>query len=346
MMKTALLTATLVATVAQAQTSIPLPEQSQRASVSQRIALTDVSISYHRPLVQGRKIWGGVVGLGEIWRAGANENTTITLSDPVLVEGKPVPRGTYGLFMLPAADGWQLVLSKNASSWGTYNYDKAEDLLRVPLKTRAAEMHEALTYEFTDVQPDAATVVLEWEKLAVPFRVQVAKETTLANVRNGMRSGAQFYWEAGTEAANWALQEKLALDEALKWVDKSIKAEERFDNLITKADVLDALKKPEAAATRAKAMSLASAQQLYYSGRNLQGLKRPAEAFAVFKEVARRFPEHGLAHMGLAREAVSRKDFATATKELTAASKVAPAEDKPRVEQLLRQASAKEDINK
>jgi len=346
MIKKALLTATLVVSVAHAQSSIPLPEQSQRASVTQRIALTDVTISYHRPLVQGRKIWGGVVGLGEIWRAGANENTTISFSDPVLVDGKPVPRGTYGLFMLPAADSWQVVLSKNASSWGSYNYDKAEDQLRVTVKPRAAEMHEALTYDFADLAPDAATVVLSWEKLAVPFRVQVAKETTLANVRNGMRSGAQFYWEAGTEAATWCLQEKIALDEALKWVDKSIKNEERFDNLITKADVLDALKKPEAAAVRTKAMGMATAQQLYFYGRNLQGLKRPAEAFVVFKEVAKRFPDHWLAHMGLAREAVSRKDFATASKELSAAVKVAPAEDKPRVEMLLRQTGNKEDINK
>jgi tetratricopeptide (TPR) repeat protein len=346
MIKTSLLTATLVVSVAHAQTSIPLPEQSSRASVSQRIALTDVSISYHRPLVQGRKIWGGVVGFGEVWRAGANENTTITFSDPVLFEGKAVPRGTYGLFMFPTADSWQVVLSKNASSWGSYNYDKAEDLLRVTVKPRAAEMHEALSYDFTDLVSDGATIVLAWEKLAVPFRVQVAKETTLANVRNGMRSGAQFSWVAGAEAANWCLQEKLGLDEALKWIDKSIKNEERFDNLITRADLLDALKKPEAAAARADAMKKATVQQLYFYGRNLQGLKRQPEAFAIFKEVAKRWPDHWLAHMGTAREAVSRKDFALATKELSAAVKIAPAEDKPRVEMLLRQAGNKEDINK
>jgi hypothetical protein len=336
----------LSSSLAQAQTALPMPEASQRASLTQRIALTDVTVSYHRPLVQGRKIWGGIVPFGEIWRAGANENTVITFSDPVLIEGQPVPRGSYGLFMLPTADAWTLVLSKNAASWGSYNYDKSEDLVRVTLHPRAAEMREALTYEIADPKADSATVLLEWEKLAVPFRVQVARETTLANIRNGMRGGAQFYWEGGTEAATWCVKEKFALEDGLKWIEKSIGAEKRFENLITKADLQTMLKKPEAQATRDEAMKLASATQLYFYGRGLQGEKRPNEAFAIFREVAKRFPEHWLAHMGLAREAVNNKDFATATKELTAAGKLATAaDDKKRVDFLLKQVAAKVDIN-
>src|SRR5262245_37846215 len=98
-----------------------LPRTSQRAVAGQRIALTDITVSYHRPLVGGRKIWGGaVVPYGQVWRAGANENTTIEFSDPVLVEGKPLAKGVYGLHMIPTADSWTIIFSKNASSWGSF----------------------------------------------------------------------------------------------------------------------------------------------------------------------------------------------------------------------------------
>src|SRR5216110_3189837 len=117
-----------------AQSDLKLPDVSQAAEVKQRIALTDITIKYHRPLVKGRKIWGGLVPYGKVWRAGANENTTIDFSDPVSVEGQPLAKGIYGLHLIPGENEWTVIFSKNSSSWGSFSYDKAEDALRVTVK--------------------------------------------------------------------------------------------------------------------------------------------------------------------------------------------------------------------
>src|SRR6266446_2670683 len=163
--------------VATSRADLNLPEVSQLAVNKQRIGLTDITITYHRPLVNGRKIWGGLVPFGEVWRVGANENTTIEFSDPVSVEGQPLAKGIYGLHMIPTADSWTVIFSKMSSAWGSYSYKQEEDALRVNVKPRPIEMEEALEYEFEDLKPDSATVTLKWEKLAVPFKVAISDET-------------------------------------------------------------------------------------------------------------------------------------------------------------------------
>ena len=119
-----------------AQNDLNLPDVSQAAEVKQRIALTDITVNYHRPLVKGRKIWGGLVPYGKVWRAGANENTTIEFSDPVSVEGKSLDKGTYGLHMIPNPDSWTVIFSKTNTGWGSYSYDQKDDALRVTVKPR------------------------------------------------------------------------------------------------------------------------------------------------------------------------------------------------------------------
>src|SRR5689334_22884882 len=163
-----------IAPSAHAQSAVlNLPRDSQHAKVMQRIGITDITINYHRPLVKGRKIWGGLVPYGQPWRAGANENTTIEFSDPVSVEGKTLARGIYGLHMIPSESDWIIAFSKVSSAWGSFTYDQAEDALRVTVKPHPDEMHEALAYDFDDVKANSATVTLRWEKLAVPFKVEV-----------------------------------------------------------------------------------------------------------------------------------------------------------------------------
>src|SRR4029077_1468476 len=170
-----------------------------------RVGLTDVKVIYHRPLVNGRKIWGGLVPLGEVWRAGANENTIVEVSDAITVEGQPLPKGTYGLHMIPTADTWTVIFSKMATAWGSYTYDQKEDALRVTVKPRPTEMEEALEYEFEDLKPDSATITMKWEKLAVPFKVAVTPETTVANIRGQMRGEAQYQWQSCAQAARWCV---------------------------------------------------------------------------------------------------------------------------------------------
>src|SRR5581483_2947773 len=111
-----------------------LPLQSQRAVVTQRVGITDITITYHRPLAKGRQIFGTVVPYGKVWRAGANENTTIEFTDPVSIEGKPLAAGTYGLHMIPGEDHWTVIFSKVSTAWGSFTYDEKEDALRVDVK--------------------------------------------------------------------------------------------------------------------------------------------------------------------------------------------------------------------
>src|SRR5947209_20430462 len=152
-------------------TELNIPRVSQRGTVSQRLGLTDITIIYHRPEVGGREIWGKTVPYGKVWRAGANENTTITFSDDVSVEGKPLAAGTYGLHTIPDKDQWAIIFSKNSTSWGSFSYDEKEDALRVIVKPHAAEAFEQLTYTFEDVKPESAVATLRWETLAVPFQI-------------------------------------------------------------------------------------------------------------------------------------------------------------------------------
>src|SRR5438132_9090312 len=142
-----ILTLCTVANV-QSQSVLDLPYASQAAQVKQRVGVTDITITYHRPVVNGRKIWGGLVPTGQVWRAGANENTTIEFSTPISVEGKALPAGTYGLHMIPNADTWTVIFSKMAVAWGSYSYNQTEDALRVEVKPRTLnEMEDALEYE-------------------------------------------------------------------------------------------------------------------------------------------------------------------------------------------------------
>src|SRR5438477_437017 len=122
--------------IVSAENDLNLPDVSQAAEVKQHIALTDITVKYHRPMVNGRKIWGGLVPYGKVWRAGANENTTIEFSDPVSIEGQPLAKGTYGLHMIPNPDSWTVIFSKTNTGWGSYSYKQDEDALRVNVKPK------------------------------------------------------------------------------------------------------------------------------------------------------------------------------------------------------------------
>jgi len=333
-----------------AQSDLTLPDASQAAEVKQRIALTDITVKYHRPLVKGRKIWGGLVPYGKVWRAGANENTTIKFSDPVLVEGKPLDKGTYGLHMIPNPDSWTVIFSKTNTGWGSYSYKQDEDALRVDVKPRPlAEQKEALEYEFEDLKPDSTAVTLKWEKLGVPFTVSVNDaDQTLQNIRAQMKGEGQFAWQAPYQAAQFCLTKKINLDEALRWADLSIQNEERFENLSTKADVLKALNRPdEAKKTWDQALQKAAAPQLYTYGRQLQNQKKATEAMDIFKEVAKRFPEGVYGYLAQARIKSAAGDFAGAASDAKQAQTAAPTDaQKQSIQALITRLDAKQDINK
>lgn len=330
------------------QNVLDLPMQSQQARIMQRIGLTYITIDYHRPLVKGRKIFGGLEAYGRVWRAGANENTTIQFSDPVTIEGKFLPTGTYGLHMIPGEREWTVILSKNSTSWGSFTYDPGEDAIRVTVKPQPSEFHEALTYDFEEVKPDSAVVALRWEKLAVPFKVAVnLKELVPISLKNQLRAWSRWNYESWEEAARYLLDNQGNLQEALKYAEGSINVEERGDNLMTKADILEKLgRNEEAKVTRERAAAIASALQLHNYARGLQFSGQSEAALEIFRLNVRTHPNDWIVHNDAARLAVAKSDFETAVKEMKIAIAGAPAAAKPPQEALLKRLEAKEDINK
>ena len=146
---------------------------SPKASVMQTVGFTDVTIDYSRPGVKGRTIWGALVPYNKVWRAGANEATTINFTTDVTIEGKNLPAGKYGFFTIPNKDSWTLIFNKVADQWGAFQYNEAEDALRVTVKPESNNFQEWLAYTITKTGDKSAVVSLEWEKLKVPFKIEV-----------------------------------------------------------------------------------------------------------------------------------------------------------------------------
>lgn len=339
----------LVASISFAQSvQLNLPRDSQRASVSQRIGITDITVNYHRPLVKGREIWGKVVPYGQVWRAGANENTLITFTDPVSIEGQPLDKGTYGLHMIPNQDQWTVIFSKANTSWGSFTYKDSEDALRVNVKPQATEFREALGYDIDQPTADSATVTMRWEKVAVPFKVSVnVNDIVDASLQKQMRGLTQYTWDAWDDAANYLLAHKVHLDEALQYEDRSIQVEERYDNFQTKSQILEAMgKKDDAKTAHDKALALASPQQLHQYAFQLKGEKKDDEAYAVWRKNAKDHPDLWFTHSGMARVYSSQGDYANAIKEMKIAEGGAPEGTKSIIEAYIKRLEAKDDINK
>lgn len=325
-----------------------LPRASQHAVVMQRIGVTDITINYHRPLANGRQIWGKVAPYGKVWRAGANENTTITFADPVTIEGQPLEKGTYGLHMIPGENEWTVIFSKDSASWGSFSYKEADDALRVTVKPQATDLHDALAYDFNDVKPDSTVVTMSWDKVAVPFKVHVdVNAIVTASIHKQLYGINQYYWEGWDDAAGYFLANKINLDEALQYEDKSIQNEERYDNLMNKSRVLDAMgRKQDADTFRKQALDKASALQLYVYGRQLQGEKKQDEALAIFRSNAKKFPDYWTSHLGLARVYSAQGDFDNAVKEAKASLVGAPDANRAALEGYVKRLQAKDDINR
>jgi hypothetical protein len=349
-----LLSGLLLASVCQAQTAtgetlmLDLPRQSQHALLTQRIGITDITINYHRPLANSRQIWGKVVPYGQVWRAGANENTIIAFSDPVTIEGQALDKGTYGLHMIPGENQWTVIFSKNSTSWGSFTYKQEDDALRINVKPQTTELHDALAYDFDEVKPDSTVVTMRWDKVAVPFKVAVkVNDLVTASIHRQLHGLNQYYWEGWDDAAGYFLANKMNLEEALKDEEQSIQIEERYDNLMSKSRVLDAIgRKDEATVFKNKALERANALQLYVYGRQLQGDKKQDEAFALYRSNAKKFPADWTSHLGLARVYSGQGDFDSAVKEIKTSLGGAPDANKSSLENYVKRLQAKDDINR
>ncbi len=264
-----------------AQSPIRLPDASQEAHVGQAIGVTDINISYHRPGVNGRHIFGGLVPYGVIWRTGANQSTTISFSTPVKVEGKDLPAGNYALFMIPSASQWTVVLSKFTGGWGTYSYDPLEDALRVNVTPAPAEMEERLQYTLDDPTAGSVVAALRWEKVRIPIKIEVDVPATVrASFRDTFRGGKHWDNTALTIAAGWEMRQN-NLDAALDYVNRSIEYGINTRNLRTKAAILEKKGDAKAAAElRERSKSMSNDAEIMSQAYNMIGQKKYDEAVA------------------------------------------------------------------
>lgn len=280
--------AALFALSAVAQAQLRAPRPSQKASVMQTIGVTDVTITYSRPGVKGRTIWGDppataaagtatlddararakdqvIVPYGHVWRAGANEATQFAVTDDVLINGQPLKAGTYSLHTIPNRNEWTLIFNSDAGQWGSFTYDEKKDVLRVQVKPQAAtDTQEWLLYTFDPVGETSAQVNLRWERLRVPFTVEVkdVKALTVEKMRAAVAAAKADDWRTPLQAANYVFNNNVTASymEAMEWLERSLKTKETFGNLYTKARVLAVMgKNADAVATAEKALQIAKA---------------------------------------------------------------------------------------
>lgn len=238
----AILALTLAAAVP-AAAQMEMPRTSPKAKVMQKVGVTDVTIEYHRPGVKERKVWGELVPFGEVWRTGANERTTLTLSTAATVGGVEVPAGTYGLLTIPGEESWTVILSEDAEAWGSGGYDEANDAARFTVTPRKSAHTEWMEFGFENLSADSADVVLRWAELEVPFAVQVATDTVVTRGVLGTMNGAASYCaETGTCA-----------EAALPWAEAVAAASPSFWSLRTQARLHAHLEQWSAAAEAGEA---------------------------------------------------------------------------------------------
>ena len=337
----------------------------KKASVTERVGLTDVTIHYDRPGVKGRegKIWGQLIPPGYIdqgfgsskaapWRAGANENTTIEFSNDVKIEGQPLAAGRYGFFVAYDPNECTLIFSKNSTSWGSFFYKPEEDALRVKVKPVALDKSvEWLKYEFMNQTENAATVGLQWEKLMIPFKIETDYvKDQLAIFRQELQNSKGFDWKAWNQAASWALQRNVDLEEALLWADTATSpnfgGDRNFAGYATKAGILNKLgRNDEAAAVMKKAMPLGTMNDIHQYGRLLIGMKKPKEALEVFKMNYDKNPNQVTTMIGLVRGYSANGDYKTALDYANKAMAITDAQNKSNLQTMIDKLKAGKDVN-
>jgi len=349
----------LMLTSFNAFSQINAPRGSQMAKVSQRVGTTVITIKYSRPSVNGREIWGKLVPYGmnnlgfgtataSPWVAGANENTTITFSDNVKVEGKEINAGTYGLHMEIKEDGKAtIILSKDSNSWGSFFYDDSKDALRVEVTTKTVPHKELLTYEFNTVAATSTVASLIWDTKEIPFTIEVSvTDIVLNEFRNKSKGQLGFNRQNWEQAANFSLNNWGDLNEALGWIDNAITgqfySQKTFNNLAIKGQILNKIgKTDELGIVLDDASEMANTNQLNALGYQMLGTKDYDRALKYFKMNVANNPENANVHDSLGECYKTMGDKKNAIKSLKKSLSLNPAANvKANSEKLLKELGA------
>lgn len=263
--------AALLAAPALAQFEAPRP--SPKSTVTQRIGLTDFTVTYSRPGAKGREVWGTVVPWDKPWRTGANEATTVKISDDVWVEGQKLAAGTYSLVTIPGKESWTFAFNSDLDLFSRTEYAEAKDVLRVKAKPGKSDVGESLQISFQNLKvssgsvtpasvPDSGELAVEWAgvRAAVSFKVEV-KEKALKSARAAVANAKPDDADTPLAVARWFLAEKNATDEAMKIVERSLTIKKTYGALATRARLLaEAGKSADAVKAGEEAVAFGKAQ--------------------------------------------------------------------------------------
>jgi hypothetical protein len=344
---------------------IETPRGSQMASVSQTIGISKASITYSRPSVNGREVWGKLVPYGmnnlgfgtstsSPWRAGANENTLFEITADAKIEGQTLPAGTYGLHMIIHEGGHKatIIFSKNHTAWGSYFYEASEDALRVDVAMTEGAHVEQLTYAFEMVTANTATAVLSWGKKRIPFKIEMnVTDIVLTDIRKKMQNQPGFNRQTWEQAASFSLNNGGDLKEALGWINNAISgqfySQQTFNNTQIKASILMKMgKQAEALQLMDGYLDRATILEQHQYGRVLIAQGMADKALEVFKSNAKKHKDTWPVNYGLARGYSAIGDYKTALKHLKKALAKAPnAGSKGRVQANIEKLEKGEDIN-
>jgi tetratricopeptide (TPR) repeat protein len=338
----------ILASTAQLQPVFTTPRVSPAAGVTQRIGITDVTINYHRPAVKERTVWGELVPNGLApstfgnqkpmpWRAGANENTTITFAHDVRVEGQTLAAGTYGLHMIPSEAEWTIIFSKNTTSWGSFFYEESEDVLRVTVTPVADPPQEWLEYDFEELTKTSAVAYLSWAGKKVPFKIEVDTDALVVQqMRNELRSVAGFGAQGYRQAASYCLANNINHDEALSWIDTAIQRNPDFQSRIVKAQLLAQIgNQTEADKIEKEALDGGNEVAINLYGYQLMGNQNLAKAIEIFKLNAKRYPDSWNVYDSLGEAYSNNSETEKAIKNYKTALSKAPENQKERIKGIL-----------
>jgi hypothetical protein len=314
---------------------------SPAASLKQTIGISTVEVNYSRPAVKGRPVWGALVPYGwnkqgfgngkdAPWRAGANENTTLTLSHPAKIEGVTVPAGTYGLFFVINQDNsGEVVLSKENQSWGSFWYEADKDQMRAKIQVRENNHTEFLTYDFTGLAKNSGELMLNWEKKQFPVKIEFAvDEIVMANAEQQLKGAVGFSAQGFTSAAQYALQNNVNQEKAIQWIDQAIAQNNAFATKRVKAGLLlQTGKKEEADKLLKEAMTTATEAELNVYGYQLIGQNQLDKAIEVFIVNTERNPKSANAFDSLGEAYATKGDKTNAVKNFKKSLSLNPPEN-------------------
>lgn len=210
------------------------------ASVTQTVGITEITVTYHRPGVKGRDIWGALVPYGQVWRSGANNATVFSFSDDVQINGTTLKAGKYSFFTVPGEKEWKVIFNSNADQWGAYYYDSSKNVLTFSVTPEQAPHEEWMSYSFSDLTLSSAKISLRWEKLSVSFTVNTNTNENIAKLESSLTS------QAATQAAllaRYSIDNKSDYERGMQAADRAIALAPTWANYSLKAQLYAAQEK-------------------------------------------------------------------------------------------------------